>query len=197
MFLLLIPLIFGGIGAAIASSKNLNPVAWGLLCFLLPVLGLLILIFQRPQLSRAQEIANALAAAVPASGGTRAIAGAAVGTNASARWKALVEYDRDIGAANDAVQPYGQQFVDMLANEYFVLNDKSYLPAIQSKVIAAAEEYRKDPLSALRETRPTRNGAIGDVVWTYYADDFFVGERAGVKKRFKTLEELKSYYARS
>ena len=63
MTLLIVPLVLGVLGAAMASGKNRNALGWGLLCFLLPVLGLLILLFTPRLPSQAGQIAKAVALA--------------------------------------------------------------------------------------------------------------------------------------
>lgn len=44
---LVIALVFAGIGAAWANSKNLSPVLWGVVCFFTGFIGLIILAFQK------------------------------------------------------------------------------------------------------------------------------------------------------
>lgn len=56
------------------------------------------------------------------------------------KWRALVEYDPDIGRVVSALAPYGQKYVDQLAKAYLALNDKEYLPMIVKKILATARE---------------------------------------------------------
>jgi hypothetical protein len=48
MFILVFLLVFGVIGGIWASAKRRNPIGWGLLCAFLPLIGLVILAFQKP-----------------------------------------------------------------------------------------------------------------------------------------------------
>jgi len=132
MFILLIPLIFGVLGAAIASGKNRNALGWGLLCFLLPLLGLLILVFQRSLPSRTQELASVVAAVASAQGTHQAVPSVTyAATSADAeKWAALAKYDDDVQAAVAQLQPYGNAALDKLRSTYLALNDKAKLPAI-------------------------------------------------------------------
>ncbi len=45
MIIVIIGLIFGGIGAAIANSKGRNPWGWFALCFLFSLIALIVLLF--------------------------------------------------------------------------------------------------------------------------------------------------------
>ncbi|PSM19845.1 hypothetical protein [Nitratireductor sp. StC3] len=51
VILILIGLVFAGVGAAWASSKNLSPFLWGLLCFFTGFIGLIILAFRKPAIA--------------------------------------------------------------------------------------------------------------------------------------------------
>jgi hypothetical protein len=56
-----------------------------------------------------------------------------------AKWDALVSYDDDIARVVDALQPFGQKYVDQLATAYLAINDKDYLAVICQKVVATAK----------------------------------------------------------
>jgi hypothetical protein len=58
------------------------------------------------------------------------------------KWNALVEYDEDIARVAQALEPYGNKYVDQFAAAYLALNDKQYLPVIVKKIIAFAQEER-------------------------------------------------------
>ena len=45
--ILIVAVVFAGIGAAWASSKNLSPMTWGVICFFTGFVGLIILAFQK------------------------------------------------------------------------------------------------------------------------------------------------------
>jgi len=119
IFFIIIGLIFGGIGAAWANSKHLNPLLWGIVCFFTGFIGLIILAFQKAD----------------ADPETVLIAGPEVG-----RWKALVEVDPEIGAAAASARAAGAQYEQLLAEKYLALNDKQYLPALLAKVLEEAKQ---------------------------------------------------------
>lgn len=48
MFIFVIMLVFGVAGGFWARSKNRNPFGWGLLCGAFPLIGLIVLAFQKP-----------------------------------------------------------------------------------------------------------------------------------------------------
>ncbi len=45
MVIIVVIIVFGILGAAIASGKNRNALGWGLLCALFPLIGLIVLLF--------------------------------------------------------------------------------------------------------------------------------------------------------
>jgi hypothetical protein len=53
-------------------------------------------------------------------------------------WRALLRSDADISRLVEALEPYGQKYVDEFAAAYLPLNDKNYLPMILRKIIASA-----------------------------------------------------------
>jgi hypothetical protein len=57
-----------------------------------------------------------------------------------AKWEALVRYDTDIARVAAALKPYGEKYVDELAQAYLVLNDKQYLPMIIQKIVETAKK---------------------------------------------------------
>jgi hypothetical protein len=54
------------------------------------------------------------------------------------KWCALLSSDADISRLAEALQPYGQKYVDEFAAAYLALNDKDYLPMILRNIIASA-----------------------------------------------------------
>jgi hypothetical protein len=62
VMILIIPVVLGLIGAFWAKSKNLSAGLWGILCFILPVIGLVILAFKKADLSPEEKLANAIRA---------------------------------------------------------------------------------------------------------------------------------------
>jgi len=60
----------------------------------------------------------------------------------AAKWKALLEYDKDVAAVADEVRPLGEHWLDELAASFLALNDKHYLPEILDKIRSRAEAER-------------------------------------------------------
>jgi len=58
------------------------------------------------------------------------------------KWNALVRFDEDIRASADRLAPFGQRWVDELAAAYMAIGDKSYLPKIETRLRAEAEEEK-------------------------------------------------------
>ena len=54
-------------------------------------------------------------------------------------WRALLRSDADISRLVEALEPYGQKYVDEFAAAYLPLNDKNYLPMILRRIIASAK----------------------------------------------------------
>lgn len=179
MFLLVIPLIFGVLGAAIAASKNRNPIGWGLLCFLLPLLGLIILVFQKTQTSTEEKIAVALAGADMAQIGSGGRSSANVVE--SPKWKALVELDPEIADAADKARRYGVYYEALLAQKYLPLNDKQYLQGALEKVL---EEARTQPAE----------GKIGKTFFKKMDNGmYYVSGGHGRGKTFPNYDALKAF----
>jgi hypothetical protein len=130
MIALIIPLLSCLIGAFWAASKNRNPFLWGVLCFLLPLIGQVLLAVVGDDKPLDTKIAQAISA--------QSETPASVSYDKK-KWDALVEFDEDIRNAAETVRPYGQEFVDRLADRYLSLNDKSYLPNILTKLAAESE----------------------------------------------------------
>jgi hypothetical protein len=55
-----------------------------------------------------------------------------------AKWAALLKYDEEIARVADRIRPLGDRWVDELAHDYLVLNDKQYLRKIEDKIFADA-----------------------------------------------------------
>ena len=53
-------------------------------------------------------------------------------------WQVIVQYDRDIAAADEQIKPFGAKWQGELAAAYMALPDKNYLPTIVRKVKALA-----------------------------------------------------------
>lgn len=56
-----------------------------------------------------------------------------------AKWNALVQYDKDIAFMAEKLRPLGQKWMDEFASSYLALNDKTYLPEIERKIVASAK----------------------------------------------------------
>jgi hypothetical protein len=58
------------------------------------------------------------------------------------KWNALLKYDDQIALVAEKLKPLGQRWVDEFASSYLALNDKSYLPQLVHKIIAAAKDEK-------------------------------------------------------
>lgn len=52
MVIIVIMLVFGAVGGFWANAKGLSPVLWAVVCGLFPLIGLIILAFQKPAAAR-------------------------------------------------------------------------------------------------------------------------------------------------
>ena len=52
-----------------------------------------------------------------------------------AKWDALLKYDKEISAIAEKLRPLGQKWLDEFASSYLALNDKTYLPEIEKKIL--------------------------------------------------------------
>lgn len=55
------------------------------------------------------------------------------------KWEVLLQVDNEIAQAADKLRPFGERYVDELAETFMTLNDKSYLPAIVLKIADKAQ----------------------------------------------------------
>jgi len=89
-----------------------------------------------------------------------------------AKWNALVKYDNDIAMMAEKLRPLGQRWLDELASSYLALNDKTYLPEIEQKIVAAAktaaakeemeEQERRARMAKERETHRQEQARLAE-----------------------------------
>lgn len=124
---LLVAVVSALIGGSMASNRNKNPIVWGLICFLFPLIGLIIL---------------AASGTDPAVGPVLSLP-RGVDYN---RWNTLKEVDPDIAAAASEAQKIGPMAEHRLAEKFLTLNDKSYLPTLlqnlQKEAVALSSEFQ-------------------------------------------------------
>jgi hypothetical protein len=123
--------IFGLICGAMAASKNKNVFLWFVAGLFFGFIPLIILAMSSPEKSQEEKIAEALTTSNTTT--TSSIYDVK-------RWKALVEFDPEIAAAANSVLPFGQKYVDQLAEKFLALNDKQYLSSIAGKIIILAQQ---------------------------------------------------------
>jgi hypothetical protein len=70
------------------------------------------------------------------------------------KWRALLSSDGDIWRLANALEPYGQKYVDEFAAAYLAVNDKDHLPMILRQIIASA---RRDSAQNLASDFPDKN----------------------------------------
>lgn len=142
MILIVIALVFGGIGAMWASAKGLSPLLWGIVCALTGFIGLIILAFQKT---------------VPSAG-----AASLVGRQPeNRRWQALVELDAEIGAAAGKARAAGPEYEQLLAEKYLALNDKQYLSAALESVLELARQEQARPAQGIIAASEYKRGPDG------------------------------------
>jgi hypothetical protein len=96
------------------------------------------------------------------------------------KWRALLSSDGDIWRLANALEPYGQQYVDEFAAAYLAVNDKDHLPMILRQIIASA---RRDSAQNLASDFPDKNTN---------ADAVAVANRT---RRIDRVREMQSAYA--
>lgn len=105
---------FAIMGGVMASNRNRSVIGWALVCFLLDLIGVVI-----------------LAVAGDANAGPQAEKAANF-----KKWKTLTEVDPDIAAAAARASAIGAHVEQALAEKYMVLNEKTYLNSIVELVTA-------------------------------------------------------------
>lgn len=90
----------------------------------------------------------------------------------SRKWQTLVEIDPEIAAQVKRIAPFGQVYVDELAEKYLSIGDKAYLGQIADAVAGRAE-------AALAEQKAVEASPVKDHMgyrYHYDADNRFWGE---------------------
>lgn len=129
-------LLFPIIGARMARRRHRDAALWALICFFLPLVGILMLAI-------AGDAHNERGASAGNSDN---------GHNRWIRWQALIDVDPDIRAAATRVRAFGSQYEEQLAEKYLALNDKKFLPALVEKTLEDAGYVEPSP-----EPQPASN----------------------------------------
>lgn len=147
-FLLLLWLACGVVTAIIASNKGKSGVAWFFLGCVLGVFGIILIavlpsetattirvVNEWPEPARDAHAAQPSLprAPVPAPGGS---------SHDARKWQVLKEVDSDVATAAARVAALGARYEDELADKFLALNDKSYLQAIEERIVTRVEEER-------------------------------------------------------
>jgi hypothetical protein len=87
-----------------------------------------------------------------------------------AKWQALVKYDPEIQRVAQQINQLGDKWVDVLAADYLILNDKSYLPQIIRKILNDAKEASRcqeeaQQAAALAEAAAAEGQRLRDEEW--------------------------------
>lgn len=102
-----------------ASSRNRDPVAWGVICFLTGIIGIIVLALlgtnNDPRVNATSEAEK---------------------SRDALRWRTLVEVDPEIAAAAAEARKISPLAEQALAEKYLAINDKTYLGAILMNVLA-------------------------------------------------------------
>lgn len=126
MIFLIIALAAAVIGALVAQSKGKSVVLWAVLCGLFPI-ALLVLAFM------SNENDEAPTAALPEKT-------AAVDEPFWEKWQVLKSVDNDIREVGETLSRHGLKYEKRLAQEFFLLNDKSYLGPLRDKIMIDVEK---------------------------------------------------------
>lgn len=182
IFILLIAIVFGLIGSSMAKKRGRDAVGWFVICFLFPIIGLIIL----AAVGDAKKEQT-----VPDSGSpnTRAIT-----VDQSAKWRSLVELDADVAAAAEKAREYGPEYEKLLAEKFLPLSDKTYLQAALNKVIEAA---RLDELSPETEARQEAKAYLDKLPHKIDADGCYVLTKGAlIGRRFSSAVEFVEFARR-
>lgn len=114
--LILISLVSAVIGAMMAGNRNRNPLTWAIICFLIPLIGIVIL------------------AAIETTEGP------GLKADDRKRWETLIEVDKDIAAAAAKARAVDPECERVLAEKYLVLNEKKYLSSLLKSTLKQFEE---------------------------------------------------------
>ncbi|MCT2581123.1 MAG: hypothetical protein E5X23_08465 [Mesorhizobium sp.] len=126
--------VFAMIGYNMAAARNKDPMTWAILCGLTGLIGVLILAATgeakaeipddplRVRDDSASRVARPVESAAPAH------------TYDKAKWEVLKEVDNDISRSSAMALQLGAKYEQILAEKYLTLGDKSYLPALLTKL---------------------------------------------------------------
>ncbi|MGR9399867.1 hypothetical protein ACU8M5_08960 [Rhizobium leguminosarum] len=123
---IVVGIIFGLIGSAIAKRKNKEPVLWFIICAFTGLIGIIILAVLKSE----QTIV-----AITQDGQTtsRVIS---MKPEDWKKWQALVDLDPEIAVAASTARNRSPECEVNLAEKYMTLNDKNYLSAALGKALA-------------------------------------------------------------
>jgi len=129
---------FGGGILAVSAFLHWYLLGFGTIgnLFVLPLgAAALLAFFAAPSTSTSTP----LGATTATSGQSDSVSNVTVDSFDRAKWNALLQYDKDIALMAEKLQPLGQKWLDEFASSYLALNDKTYLPEIERKIVAAAK----------------------------------------------------------
>jgi hypothetical protein len=122
MIFIIIPIVFGLIGAAVASGKGRSPIAWFVICAVLPLVGLIILAYQSSE------------------NGTPPAP--FVRSDFDERWENMAKFDPEVRAAIGRLQPLGDLALDAFRIVFSDVRDKAAIPSIVGEIENASIEER-------------------------------------------------------
>ncbi|TIT72669.1 MAG: hypothetical protein E5W60_04410 [Mesorhizobium sp.] len=124
--------VFAMIGYNMAAARNKDPMTWAILCGLTGLIGVLILAAtgeakaEAPQEPFRLRDDRDLRAAKPVD--------TPAPTYDKAKWEVLKEVDNDISRSSAMALQLGAKYEQQLAEKYLTLGDKTYLPALLTKL---------------------------------------------------------------
>ncbi|WP_150128961.1 hypothetical protein [Rhizobium phaseoli] len=125
---IVVGLVFGLVGSAMAKSKNKEPVLWFFICAFTGLIGIIIL-----AVLKAEQTGPVVAITQDGQTTNRVIS---MKPEDWRKWQALVDLDPEIAAAASTARDRSPECEVILAEKYMTLNDKNYLSAALSKALA-------------------------------------------------------------
>lgn len=188
----IIGVLFAFIGASMARSRGRDTAIWAFICFLFPLIGVLVLAIAGDARtirdyssipSSLQPVQNPFPLPTTVNNLVKNAA-----SYDEKKWETLVEYDADISAAFNRISPYGKNYVDQLARDFMAIGDKSYLTSIADKIEAKAKADKEH--SETMKDSVVESGEYWGVKWSRRGDGFTYGEFTDGIREFPTKAEF-------
>jgi hypothetical protein len=172
--------VSGVLGAVIAGFRGKHAFLWFLICFALPVLGIVIVslrpasahaaddvtpMSQPQRLPMHEQLPQKLVMERP-SAAAQSLQALPV-PSIDERWSMLIEYDPVLRDAAEQLEPFGPECLAKLRQAYFILQDRSLVPSIVARIQEKHEARQADlsrlaplQLSAPRQLAPPQKAIV-------------------------------------